>query len=175
MICIWSSWCHCHPIISCCSKIQNGFAFWCRLTQVVLEKKPLNGYSSSNSSRNVGNGPMNKWLNFGGDPDHPLATGIVFRIRHYWDMRKVASSDCAAWCCSAGHVLAGITIATITLLRHRLLAEECTVPVLLVHIFCAFIAIFYALFVCGLLTFVLIFSDYTLAAKFGHNFLFSFT
>jgi len=23
MICIWSSWCHCHPIISCSSKIQN--------------------------------------------------------------------------------------------------------------------------------------------------------
>jgi len=46
-ICIWSSWCHCHPIISCCSKIQNGLPFWCRLTQVVLEKRPLNGCSSS--------------------------------------------------------------------------------------------------------------------------------
>jgi len=38
VICIWSSWCHCHPIISCCSKIQNGLPFWCRLTKVVLEK-----------------------------------------------------------------------------------------------------------------------------------------
>jgi len=28
---------------------------------------------------------MNQWLNFGGDPDHHLDTGIVFRIRHYWD------------------------------------------------------------------------------------------
>jgi len=35
MIWIWSSWCHCHPIISCSSKIQNGLPFWCRLTQVV--------------------------------------------------------------------------------------------------------------------------------------------
>jgi len=26
------------PIISCFSKNQNGLAFWCRLTQVVLEK-----------------------------------------------------------------------------------------------------------------------------------------
>jgi len=26
------------PIISCISKIQNGLPFWCRLTQVVLEK-----------------------------------------------------------------------------------------------------------------------------------------
>jgi len=37
------SWCHCHPNISCCSKIQNGVPFWYRLTQVVLEKRPLNG------------------------------------------------------------------------------------------------------------------------------------
>ena len=29
-------------IISCFSKIQNGLPFWCRLTQVVLEKRPLN-------------------------------------------------------------------------------------------------------------------------------------
>jgi len=47
MICIWSSWCHCHPIISCSSKMQNGLRLLCRLTQVVLEKRPLNGCSSS--------------------------------------------------------------------------------------------------------------------------------
>jgi len=47
MLCIWSSWCHCHPIISYSSKIQNGLPFWCRLTQVVLEKRPLNRCSSS--------------------------------------------------------------------------------------------------------------------------------
>jgi len=35
----------CHPIISCCSKIENGLPFWCRLTQVVLEKSQLNGCS----------------------------------------------------------------------------------------------------------------------------------
>jgi len=34
-------------------------------------------------SEKVGNGPMNKLLNFGGDPDHRLDTGTVFRIRHY--------------------------------------------------------------------------------------------
>ena len=50
MICIWSSWCHCHPIISCSSKIQNGLPFWCRLIQVVLEKRQLNGCSSSSSN-----------------------------------------------------------------------------------------------------------------------------
>ena len=33
--------------VSCSSKIQIGFTFWYRLTQVVLEKRPLNGCSSS--------------------------------------------------------------------------------------------------------------------------------
>jgi len=61
-------------------------------------------------SGRVGNGPMNKRLNFGGDPDHRLATGIVFRIRHYWEIRKVVSTDCVARRCSAGHALAGIAI-----------------------------------------------------------------
>jgi len=73
---------------------------------------------------------MNKRLNFGGDPDHRLATGIVFRIRHYWKIRKVVST---VWCGSVRHALAGITIATMTSLRHRPFAEVCTVPVFLVH------------------------------------------
>jgi len=38
MICIWSSGCYCHPIVSCFIKIQT---FCCQLTQVVLEKRPL--------------------------------------------------------------------------------------------------------------------------------------
>ena len=36
-----------HLIISFSSKIQNDLPFWCQLTQVVLEKRPLNGCSSS--------------------------------------------------------------------------------------------------------------------------------
>jgi len=27
VICIWSSWCHCHPVISCFIKIQNHLTF----------------------------------------------------------------------------------------------------------------------------------------------------
>jgi len=27
MICVWSSWCHCHPIISCIIKLQTGLTF----------------------------------------------------------------------------------------------------------------------------------------------------
>ena len=47
MICIWSSWCHCHcqPIICCSSKIHNGLPFWWRFT--CPGKRPLNGCSSS--------------------------------------------------------------------------------------------------------------------------------
>ena len=33
-------------------------------------------------SGKVGNGPVNKRLNFGGDPGHRLTTGIVLPIRH---------------------------------------------------------------------------------------------
>jgi len=36
--------------VSCSSKIQIGLPFWYRLTQVVLEKRPLNGCSCSSSS-----------------------------------------------------------------------------------------------------------------------------
>jgi len=34
---------------------------------------------------------MNKYLNFGGDPEYRLDTGIVFRIRHYWEIPKVVN------------------------------------------------------------------------------------
>jgi len=39
-------------------------------------------------SGKVGNGPLNKRLNFGGDADHRLDTGIVLRIRYYWEIGK---------------------------------------------------------------------------------------
>jgi len=66
-------------------------------------------------SRKVGNGPLNKGLNFVDDPDHRLDTGIVFRIRHYWEIRQVVN----------GH-------RQMVALVRRALAEVCTVAVLLV-------------------------------------------
>ena len=33
--------------------------------------------------------PVKKWFNFGGDSHHDVDTWTVFRIRHYWEMRKV--------------------------------------------------------------------------------------
>jgi len=41
--------------------------------------------------RPIGNEPVNKWLNFGGDPDHRLDTGSVFRIRYYRNIWKVVN------------------------------------------------------------------------------------
>jgi len=59
---------------------------------------------------------------------------IVFRIRHYWEIRKAASIDGAARRCSAWHALARIAIASMTSSAHdrRSLVEVCIVSVLLV-------------------------------------------
>jgi len=42
-------------------------------------------------SGKIGNEPVNKWLNFSGDPNHRLDTGIVFRIRRYLEIQKVVN------------------------------------------------------------------------------------
>jgi len=47
IVCIWSSWCHCHPKTP--SSSRPVLPFWYRLTEVVLEKRPLNGCSNSSS------------------------------------------------------------------------------------------------------------------------------
>jgi len=62
IICIGSSWCHCHLIISCSSKIQYGLPFWCRLTQVVLEKRLLNGCSSNYRDERWTSVSLSCWL-----------------------------------------------------------------------------------------------------------------
>jgi len=66
---------------------------------------------------------MNKQLNFGGDPDHRLDAGIVFRIRHYCDIRKGVNG-------TAINLLL-ILIRQMAALVRCALAEVCTVPVLL--------------------------------------------
>ena len=45
IVCIWSSWCHCHPktLLSFATfKSRLILSFWYWLNQVVLEKRPLN-------------------------------------------------------------------------------------------------------------------------------------
>ena len=49
--------------------------------------------------RKIDNGPVNRCFNFGGDPNRRLDTGILFRIRHYWEIRKVVINGNK----SAGH------------------------------------------------------------------------
>jgi len=58
---------------------------------------------------------VNKWLNFGGDPDHHLDTRMVFLIRHYWEIRKVDN----------GHSF--ILIRQMAALVRHALTEVCTV------------------------------------------------
>jgi len=41
--CIWPRWCHCHALSLAPVKARLVLPFWYRLTQVVLEKRPLNG------------------------------------------------------------------------------------------------------------------------------------
>jgi len=41
--CIWPSWCHCHSLSLASVKSRVVLPFWYRLTQVVLDKGPLNG------------------------------------------------------------------------------------------------------------------------------------
>jgi len=43
MICIWSSLCNYHPSSLASSKSRMVLPYWYWLTQVVLEKRPLNG------------------------------------------------------------------------------------------------------------------------------------
>ena len=43
--CIWPSWCHCHSLSLALVKSRLVLPFCYRLTQVVLEKRPLNGCS----------------------------------------------------------------------------------------------------------------------------------
>ena len=43
--CIWPSWCHCHSLSLAPVKSRLVLPIWYRLTQVVLEKSPLNGCS----------------------------------------------------------------------------------------------------------------------------------
>jgi len=71
-------------------------------------------------SGKAGNGSIDKRLHFGDDPDHRLDIAIVFRIHHYWEIRKVVN----------GHSF--ILIRQMAALVRRALAEVCIVPVLLV-------------------------------------------
>jgi len=107
-------------------------------------------------SGNICNGPVNKWLNFGGNPDHRMDTGIVFgfvTIGRYGN--GINRLHCATLSALTGIAIATTTsnvtspahdrqprqpmmVNDIAILVRRALAEVCTAPVLLhVVIICA--------------------------------------
>jgi len=82
-------------------------------------------------SGKAGNGPVNKWLNLGGDPGHRLDTGIqglfsgfvsIGRYKKWYQSTVPVLHDAR---CSAGPALAGIAIA-MTPLRHRPMTDSGT-------------------------------------------------
>jgi len=62
----------------------------------------------------VGSGPLSKRLNFNGDPDHRLDTGIVSVFVTIGRYGKLHQPTAMARRCSAEHVQAGIAIAVMT-------------------------------------------------------------
>jgi len=68
--------------------------FFCLSVSNFAQKRPKR--ICMKCSGKVGNGPMYKRLNFSGDPDHRLHKGIVYRTRHYWEIRKVVNGHKAA-------------------------------------------------------------------------------
>jgi len=52
MICIWPSWCHYHPIISCFTKIQIGLNFLVSTSPGCPGKRPINEFLSYNHCYN---------------------------------------------------------------------------------------------------------------------------
>ena len=52
MIFIWSSWCHCHPVVSCFVKIKTGWTILVSAYPGCPGKKPLNGCLLEDYSQN---------------------------------------------------------------------------------------------------------------------------
>jgi len=107
--------------------------FVCRLLATFRKKFRTDLYGSFRESWQT----LEQWttdLNFGGNPDHRSIQGLFsgFVTNGRYGKWYQLSTDCAARRCRAGHALAGIAIATMTSLRHRPLAEVCTVQVFLV-------------------------------------------
>jgi len=74
-------------------------------------------------SGKVGNGPMNRWLNFGGDPGHRLDTKIAFPI---------TIGRYGKWLLADINLLLILNRQMAAFVR-RTLAEVCTVQVLPVY------------------------------------------
>ena len=65
---IWPSWCHCHSLSLAPVKSRLVWPFWYRLTQFVLEKRPLNGCCCC------------YWGYVRTQRTHPLPTGLLCAV-----------------------------------------------------------------------------------------------
>jgi len=78
-------------------------------------------------SGKAGNGPLSKLLNFGGDLDNRLDTGIVFRIHQYWEIHTDLPDGGTGKTCLGGGMpcpsASSLVFSSLThsseLLRHR--------------------------------------------------------
>jgi len=85
-----------HTIVTITSAKEDMFSslFVCLFVSNFAQKLP-NGFAW-NFQAKLAMGKWTKWLDFSGDPDYRLNTGIVFRIRHYWEIWKVVNGHKSA-------------------------------------------------------------------------------
>ena len=89
--CIWPSWCHCHTLSLAPVKSRLVLPFWYRLTQVVLEKRPLNGCCCCYFLRSVPYDPE-KWQ-IRSNTKFCLKNFILYLFKHYMNIQNVSSSQ----------------------------------------------------------------------------------
>ena len=101
IVCIWSSWCHCIPKphhLLPRFKSRLVLPFWYRLTQVVLEKRLLNGCSNGSSSRSWS---VIDWLKYVSIASHILTRVVVC---YCWQLPDKVTSQpvhSRSWQCHA--------------------------------------------------------------------------
>jgi len=129
MICTWSSWCHCQPIVSCLIKIQ----FWFNLCGAGLPrlswKRPLNGVSVCLSD--VWGPTQCGWSSLRKEEVHQQACKtqippytLTQRCRAQFRMPHREPIPCSSW----GHIHPGSNAAAVTPREPKFTKTEKTCP-----------------------------------------------
>jgi len=120
MICIWSSWCHFHRIISCFLNIQYDLPFWCRLPMLSCKKRPLNDVDRNLECHfvNVICG-ISMWSKTFLLKHHLTVSWFVIPLfRHMigvlWTIPSAFSWECHCNCCSYNSLPTLVLIAQVT-------------------------------------------------------------
>ena len=87
--CIWPSWCHCHSLSLAPAKSRLVLPFWYRLTQVVLEKRPLNRCSSSS--------PYAIWQHIQNYTYNHASHMAYFKIKYYYNRLTALCPGLPGW------------------------------------------------------------------------------